>query len=191
MWGVNWEGTVVGGHGSLPLEEIEIGVEAPADALEEEDADDDVDEVALHAHVVAPDHAEDLVEDVADLDAAEGEGPALDPEHEVLHLEREDLLVDDGVGLPAALHHQMAGAVPVELGDGLEEVEEVFAVRGVEGRDEARVDEDELGPVAFLVDLVELEIPRFRVVSVGAQLLEDFFRDVGRVRGRVGLLASA
>ena len=72
----------------------------------------------------------------------------------------------------------MARAVAVELGDGFEEVEEVGAVGLVEGGDEAGVDEDQLRAVALLVDLRELLRPGFGVVSVGAQLGEDFFGDV-------------
>ena len=54
----------------LPLEEIEIGIETPSDSLEEENADDHVDEVPFHAHVVAANHAQDFAQDVADLDVA-------------------------------------------------------------------------------------------------------------------------
>ncbi len=77
----------------------------------------------------------------------------------MLHFEREDLFVDDGVGLPAAFAHQMACFVAVEFGDGFEEVEEVAAVGGVEFCDEAGVDEDELGAEAFAVDFGELCFP--------------------------------
>ncbi len=136
-------------------------------------------------------HAQHLGEHVPDLDVAEREGLALDAEDEVLHAQGEDLGVDDGVRLAAALDHEVPRAVAVELGDGFEEVEEIGAVGLVEGGDEAGVDEDQLRAVALLVDLHELLRPGFRVVAVGAQLGEDFFGDVFGVGGRVGLLVPA
>lgn len=136
-------------------------------------------------------HAQHLGEHVPDLDVAERERLALDAEDEVLHAQGEDLGVDDGVGLAAALDHELPGAVAVKLGDGFEEVEEIGAVGLVEGGDEAGVDEDQLGAVALLVDFVELLRPGFGVVSVGAELREDFLGDVFGVGGRVGLLVPA
>lgn len=109
----------------------------------------------------------------------------------MLHFEREDFLIDHGVWLSTSLHHQVTGAVTVEFGNGLEEVEEVFAVRGVEGGDEAGVDEDQLRAIAFPVDLGELGFPGVGVVTVGAELLEDFFGDVFGVGGGVGVFVSA
>lgn len=109
--------------------------------------------------MVRPHHAQHLGEHVPDLDVAEREGAALDAEDEVLHAEREDLGVDDSVRLPAARDHQVPRAVAVELGDGFEEVEEVGAVRFVEGGDEAGVDEDQLRAVALGVDALELLRP--------------------------------
>ena len=53
---------------SLPLEQIEVRIETSPDAFEKENADDHVDEVAFHAHMMAPDHAQDFVQDVANLD---------------------------------------------------------------------------------------------------------------------------
>ncbi|GJD01122.1 prolipoprotein diacylglyceryl transferase [Colletotrichum higginsianum] len=166
--------------GQGAAEQVHVRVQAASDALEQEDADDDVDEVALEADVVAADHAEHLLQDVADADVAEGEGAALDAEDEVLHLEGEDVLVEHGVGLAAALAHELAGLVAVELGDGAEEVEEVCAVRLVELRHETRVDEDQLRPEALVVDAAELGGPGGRVLSlaVGAQPGEDLLRDV-------------
>lgn len=124
------------------LEQIQVRVQTPADAFQEQDADDDVDEIAFHADVVGADHGEHFVQHVPDFDVAEREGGGFDAEDEVLHFQGEDFFVDDGVGLPASFHHQMAGAVAVEFGDGFEEVEEVCAVGLVEGGYEARVDED-------------------------------------------------
>lgn len=173
------------------LEEIEVRIQTSADTLEQQDADHDVHEVAFHAHVVRAHHAQHLGEHVPDPDVAERKGLALDAEDEVLHAQGEDLGVDDGVGLAAALDHEVPGAVAVELGDGLEEVEEVGAVGLVEGGDEAGVDEDELGAVALLLDLMELLRPGFGVVAVGAELREDFLGDVFGVGGRVGLLVPA
>jgi len=57
--------------GNLPLEEIQIRVKAPANALEEENADDDVDKVSLHADMVFAHHGQDLVQDIPNLDVAE------------------------------------------------------------------------------------------------------------------------
>ena len=85
----------------------------------------------------------------------------------------------------------MSGAVPVELGDGFEEVEEIGAVRLVQGCDEAGVDEDELRAVAFVVDVLKLLFPCGGVVAVRAKLLEDLFRDVCGVFGGGGFLVSA
>lgn len=80
----------------------------------------------------------------------------------------------------------MACAVSVEFGNGFEEVEEIRAVRLVQCRDEAGVDEDELGPVSFLVEFLELRSPGLGVVAVRAELLEDFFGHVGGVCGGGG-----
>ncbi len=74
----------------------------------------------------------------------------------MLHFEREYFLVEDGVGLAATLDHQVPGAVAVKFGDGFEEVKEVPAVGGVQSCDKARVNEDELRPVALFVDLGKL-----------------------------------
>ena len=140
--------------------------------------------------MVLTDHAEDLVEDVADFDVAEGEGAGFDAEDEVLHFESEDFLVDYGVRLAAALHHQVAGAVSVELGDGFEEVEEVGAVGRIEGSDEACVYEDKLRAITFFIDLGELGRPCLRVMAVWAQGGEDLFRDVDGVGWRFGLFGA-
>ena len=129
------------------------------------------------------DHGQHFIQHVSDLDVAESKGSAFHTKDQMLHLEGEDLPIDDGFGLTAALHHQVAGAVAVEFRDGFEEVEEIRAVGVVEGGDEAGVDEDELGAVAFGVDLLELGFPFLRVVTVRAELLEDFFGDVDGVAG--------
>ena len=91
---------------------------------------------------MAADHVENALQDVADADAAEGQSAALDAEHEVLHLEREDLGVDHRVRLPAPLAHQVTRLVPVELGHRAEQVQEVAPVRLVQLCHQARVDED-------------------------------------------------
>lgn len=85
----------------------------------------------------------------------------------------------------------MPRAVSVELGDGLEEVEEIRAVRGIQGRDEPGVDEDELRPVALLVDFLQLGAPGGGFMTVRAQLLEDFLSHVEGVFGGGGRLAVA
>lgn len=108
----------------------------------------------------------------------------------MLHFQRENFRVDHRVGLPASFHHEVAGAVAVELGDCFEEIEEIGAVRLVESCDEARVDEDELRPVTITVDFLELGFPRSGVVSVGAQLLEDFFGHVKGVFGGRGFFVA-
>lgn len=67
-----WVRVGMGNEGvNLPLEEIQIRVKAPANALEEEDADDDIDKVSLHADMVFAHHGQDLVQDIPDLDVAE------------------------------------------------------------------------------------------------------------------------
>lgn len=136
-------------------------------------------------------HRQHLVQHVADLDVPERKRPALDAQHQMLHAEGEDLGIDDGFGAATPLHHQVAGAVAVELGDGLEEREEVGAVRLVELGDEAGVDEDQLRAVALLVDLVQLRLPRLRVVAMGSQFLQDLFGDVGGLRRVVGFGVAA
>lgn len=67
---IQMEGSIGWGVRSLPLEQIEVRIETSPNPLEEENADDHVDEVTLHAHVMASDHAQDFVQDVADLDVA-------------------------------------------------------------------------------------------------------------------------
>lgn len=109
----------------------------------------------------------------------------------MLHLEREDLGIDDGLGAAAPLDHQVAGAVAVELGDGLEEGEEVLAVCLVEFGDEARVDEDELRAVSLPVDVLQLGLPRLGAVAVGPQFLQHLFGDVGGFGRVVGSFVSA
>ena len=104
--------------------------------------------------------------------------PTLHPKHQMLHPQRENLLIDHRRGLPTPLYHQVARFVAVELGDGFEEVEEILAVGVVEFGDEACVDEDELRPVAFAVEGCEGGCPGFFVVAVWAQAGEDFFCDV-------------
>lgn len=173
------------------LEQVQIRIQTPADALEQQDADDHVDEVALHADMVAAHHAQHLVQHIADLDVAEGEGAGFDAEDEMLHPEREDLAVDHRFGLAAPLHHQVARPVAVELGNRLEEVEEVGPVRAVERRHQARVDEDELRAVPLRVDAGELVGPRGAVVPVRAEAREDFLGDVFGVGGRGGGLLVA
>ena len=115
--------------------------------------------------MVGSHHTQHLVQHIADLDVAQREGAGLHAQHEMLHPQREHLFIDHRVGLPAPLHHQVARAVAVELGDRLEEVEEVGPVGGVEGRHQPRVDEDELRAVPLGVDLGELVRPLV-VVSV-------------------------
>lgn len=52
MDGMGWDGCA-----GLPLEQIEVRIETSPDSLEKENADDHVDEVTFHAHVMAADHA--------------------------------------------------------------------------------------------------------------------------------------
>ena len=141
--------------------------------------------------MVRPHHGQDLIQHVADLDIAERERPALDPEHQMLHLERKDLGLDDRLGAPAPLHHQVPRAVPVKLGDGLEQIEEVGPVGLVEFGDQAGVDEDELRAVALAVDGVERRLPVRGAVAVGPQALEDVLGDVDGLVGVVGCAVAA
>lgn len=95
--------------------------------------------------MVVPYGAEDLCEDVRDLDLGQAERLALDGEHEVVHAEGKLVFVDDLLGRAAALDHEVAGEGAVELCDGGEEVEKVAPVRRGQLDGEAGVDEDELG----------------------------------------------
>ena len=178
--------------GQRGLEQVEPRVQTAPDAFEQEDGDDDVDEVALHADVVCAHHAEHLGEHVADADVAEREGLALDPQDEMLHFQREDLAAHHRVGLATPPDHEVAGLVAVELGHGAEQVEEVAAVGAVQLGDQARVDEDELGPVALGVDLAERGVPVGLGVGVGPEPGEDGLDlvDVAGVGGLGGLLAG-
>lgn len=138
-----------------------------------------------------PNHTENIIEDIANLDVAQCKGFALDSKHQVLHLEREDFLINDSVRLAATIDHQVAGAVAIELGNGLEEIEEVCAVGGVERGDEAGVDEDELGSVAVVVDGGESGGPGVGLVAVGTEAFEDAFGDVDGGGEIGGLLLPA
>ena len=173
-------------NGQRALKKIHIRVQVAANTFEQKNTDNHVYEIALHADMVRPHHAEDFVEDIADFDVPEGEGAAFDAKDQVLHFEGEDLLVDDCVGLAATFDHQVPGAVAVELSDSFEEVEEIGAVCGVQGGDEAGVDEDELWAVALFVKFGELVRPGGWVVAVRTKLREDGFGDVDGLRGGGG-----
>jgi hypothetical protein len=58
----------------------------------------------------------------------------------MLHLESEDLFVDYGIRLPAAITHQQASFIAVELSNCFEEVKKIPAIRGIEFGDESGVD---------------------------------------------------
>jgi len=167
-------------------QQIDVRVELASNALEEQDRDDDIDKIPLHAHVVQAHHAQHLAEDIADLHVPQRQRPRFDAQHQVLHLQGEDLLVAHGVGLAAALAHQVPRAVAVELGDGLEEVEEVAAVGRVELRHEARVDEDQLRPVALGVDGGQLGDPARLVLLLpeGAEARQHGLGGVGLPHGQ-------
>lgn len=155
--------------------------------FEEEYRDDRVDEIGLELDVVHANVVQDLGEDVGDLDVGEGERLALDAQDEVLHPQRKGLVVDDELGRATPLDHEAPGAVAVKLRDGAEEVEEVAAVALVEGGDEARVDEDDLGLVPEEVHAIELGEPGGAVVRYGTKAVDDVDAvDVGGVLGGVG-----
>jgi hypothetical protein len=61
-----------------PREQIQFGIQAATYTFEEKDTQDHIDEIAFEADVVASHHAEDFVQDIADLDVSEGESAALD-----------------------------------------------------------------------------------------------------------------
>lgn len=88
-----------------PLKQIQTRIQSPPNPFKQQDANNDVHEIAFHPHMVRPHHGQDLVQHVPDLDVAEGEGAGFDAEDQVLHFECEYLRVDDGVGLSAPLDH--------------------------------------------------------------------------------------
>lgn len=108
-----------------------------------------------------------MYEDVGDADLGEGERLALDAQNEVLHPQRKRLVVHDQLGRPTPLHHQPPRLVPIKLRDGREQIQKVSPVLVVEVRDEARVNEDDLGLVPFAVEAVEFGEPGDAVLRLG------------------------
>lgn len=95
---------------------------------------------------------EHVCKDIANRDIAERERTRFNVQDQVLHLERENLTVDNDTRGAAALNHEMACAVAVELCHRTKEIQEVFAVLGVEFCNETGIDEDELWAVTFGIE---------------------------------------
>lgn len=59
--------------GERTREQIQIRIQRPSNPLQQQNAQHDVDEVALEPHVVVADHTQHLVQDIADLDISQRE----------------------------------------------------------------------------------------------------------------------
>jgi len=166
--------------GKRTSKEVQLRVQVSPDTLEKQDAENHVDEVALQANMVRPHHREYLVQDVANLYVTKSESAALDTQNKMLHSQCEHLTIQDCLRLPAPLDHQMPCFVAIELSNGLEKIKEVPAVLAIELRDQTCVDEDQLRPVSFVIDLSKCSLPLIRIPSVWSQTLEDFLCHVRR-----------
>mmetsp|Transcript_24849 Transcript_24849/g.98663 ORF Transcript_24849/g.98663 Transcript_24849/m.98663 type:complete len:290 (+) Transcript_24849:323-1192(+) len=133
-------------------EEVEVGVELAADALDDGDADDRVREGRVEADAVPVAEREDVADEVGDAQPAERERGGvlvcIVGRREDGIDERGDL-VDEGVGVGAllllgALQKQAARAAAVFVDEGVEEVEEVAPVGQAELDGEPGVEDDEV-----------------------------------------------
>jgi hypothetical protein len=116
------------------LEQVQLRIELPSDAFEQQDRNDGVDKVALHLDMVLSHRLEHVRQDVGDPDLSEGERLALDAQDEMLHLERKGLRLDGQFGSSAAFYHELSRSVAVKFGDGAKKVKEVLSIDGVERR---------------------------------------------------------
>ncbi|KAL8949399.1 MAG: hypothetical protein Q9222_004482, partial [Ikaeria aurantiellina] len=107
------------------FKQIELRIQLPPYPLKQQDTDDDVHEIALQADVVRPHHRQHFVQNVSDLDIPERESPRFHAEHQMLHLQRKDLGIQDSGRLATPRYHQLARSIAIELRNGAEEVEEV------------------------------------------------------------------
>src|SRR5437773_2124736 len=94
--------------------------------------------------MVLPHHTQHLLQDVTNLDTAESKRSTLDAQHQMLHLEGENLLIKDRIRLAAALTHKMTSLIAVEFCNCPEEVEKILSVGCVELCYKTCVDEDQL-----------------------------------------------
>ncbi len=122
---------------------------------------------------------EDIGEDIGDLDICEGECLGFHAQYDMLHLQGERLFIYSELRSSTSLDHEFTGFVPVKLGDCPEEIDEIASVRCVEGRNQTRVDEDELRFVSLRVELLEAGNPSFIIIRDGGEGVDEL---VGRGR---------
>lgn len=138
----------------VPLEQIQVRVQASSNALKQQNRNHHVHEVTLQTNVMLPHHLEDLAQDVADLNATQRKRARFHAKDEMLHLQCKKLGVQYGVWLPGSFDHQMACAIPVEFRNRAEEVQEIAAILVVQLRYKTSVKEEKLGSKTFRFNLL-------------------------------------